>query len=167
MRLQSTAWARARETSADARSSVAPAPGRRFLTWGHAVGAGAVVLLLLAGCGDGGDGRRVPADDFLVSFPSPLEIFIRRPFDRPFRVLEVGVTPFVTPGIGSEPYVLSVSGIALSDGAEIVFEAPDSIQRAFSDPLGERVIDVLIICDCFVDFVILGAPFGETIFTFE
>jgi hypothetical protein len=109
------------------------------------------VLLLLAGCGgDDGDGDHVPKDDFLVSFPSPLEIFIRRPLDRPFEVLEIGVSPFIDPVFGPEAYELVVSGIAFLDGAEIVFEAEDVASIAFIDPLGERVIDVLIACDCFL-----------------
>jgi hypothetical protein len=103
----------------------------RFPAWVHTVGVVAVLLLLLAGCGHNGDGGHAHEDDFIVSFPSPLEIFIRRPFDRPFDVVEIGVTPFVTPGIGSEPYVLVVSGIAFADGAEIIFEVQDSIQRVF------------------------------------
>lgn len=109
----------------------------------------------------------MPEDDFIVSFPSPLEIVIRRPFDRPFDVIEIGVTPFVSPGLGSEPYVLGVSGIALFDGAEIVFDAHDIVPRAFIDPLGERVVDVIITCDCFVDYVILRSRFGETTIFFD
>jgi len=101
------------------------------------------------------------------SFPSPLEIVIRRPFDRPFDVIEIGVTPFVSPGLGSEPYVLVMSGIALFDGAEIVFAAQDIAPRAYIDPLGERVVDVIIACDCFVDYVILRSRFGETPIFFD
>jgi hypothetical protein len=77
------------------------------------------------------------------------------------------VAPFVSPGLGAEPYVLVVSGIALFDGAEIVFEAQDIVPRAFIDPLGERVVDVLIICDCFVDYVVLRSRFGETTIFFD
>jgi hypothetical protein len=126
----------------------------------------ALVLLLLAGCDDNGDGGHVHEDDFIVSFPSPLEIAIRRPFDEPFDVLEIGVTPFFSP-IGSEPYVLVVSGIASFDGIEVVFEAQDTVQAAFIDPLGEPVVDVLITCDCFVDYAVLGSPFGETTLFFD
>ena len=153
-------------TRAGAGSSVSKAFVRRFSTWVQTVGLVAVILLLLAGCGDG-DGGHVHEEDFIVFFPSPLEIGIRRPFDRPFDVVEVGVTPFVTPGIGSEPYVLVVSGIAFFDGAEVVFEAQASIQAAFLDPLGERVTEVLIVCDCVVDYVILHSPFGETTILFD
>jgi hypothetical protein len=127
----------------------------------------AALVLLLAGCGDGGDGGHRREDDFLVSFPSPIDIGIRRPFDRPFGVVEIGVTPFVDPVHGPEPYVLVVSGIALSDGVELVFEAHDVVQSAFIDPLGELVVDVLITCDCFVDYVILRSSFGDTAITFD
>ena len=140
---------------------------RFFSTWVGKFGSVAVVLMLLAGCGDSDDGGREHDDDFLVSFPSPLEIFIRRPFDRPFEVLEIGVSPFIDPVLGPEPYVLTVSGIAFVDGVEIIFEAEDVESIAFIDPLGERVIDVLIACNCFVDYVSLLSPFGETIFTFD
>jgi hypothetical protein len=140
---------------------------RFFSTWVGKFGAIAVVLMLLAGCGDSDDGGREHDDDFLVSFPSPLEIFIRRPFDRPFEVLEIGVSPFIDPVLGPEPYVLTVSGIAFVDGVEIIFEAEDVASIAFIDPLGERVIDVLIACNCFVDYVSLLSPFGETILTFD
>jgi hypothetical protein len=139
----------------------------RFPAWGQTVGVVVVILLLLAGCGDDGDNGHAPEDDFLVSFPSPLEIFIRRPFDRPFDVLEIGVTPFIDPVFGPEPYVLTVSGIAFLDGAEVIFERRNVARRAFIDPLGERVIDALIVCDCFVDYVILLSPFGETVITFD
>ena len=88
-------------------------------------------------------------------------------FDRPFEVLKVGVSPFIDPVFGPEPYVLVVSGIAFLDGAENIFEAEDVASIAFIDPLGERVIDVLIACDCFVDYVIFLSPFGETILTFD
>jgi hypothetical protein len=125
-----------------------------------------VVLLLLLGCDDGHDGHG-HEDDFIVSFPSDLEIFIRRAGDRPFSVLEVGVTPFVDPVFGPEPYVLEVSGLAFFDGTEIIFEASDNERAAFVDPLGERVIDVLIVCDCFVDYVVLLSSFGETTITFD
>jgi len=109
----------------------------------------------------------VPEDDFIVSFPSPLEIVIRRPFDRPFDVIEIGVTPFVSSGLGWEPYVLVVSGIAWFDGAEIIFDAPDIVPRVFIDPLGERVVDVIITFDCFVDYGILRSRFGETTIFFD
>jgi hypothetical protein len=140
---------------------------RLFSTWVGKFGAVAMVLMLLAGCGGSDDGGREHDDDFLVSFPSPLEIFIRRPFDRPFEVLEIGVSPFIDPVFGPEAYVLAVSGIAFLDGAEIIFEARDVASIAFIDPLRERVIDVLIACDCFVDYVILLSPFGETTITFD
>ena len=148
-------------------ASVSRVHNRLFPTWVGKFGAAVVVLMLLAGCGGSDDGEHGHDDDFLVSFPSPLEIFIRRPFDRPFDVLEIGVTPFIDPVRGPEPYVLTVSGIAFVDGAEIIFEADDVARTAFIDPLGERVIDVLIICDCFVDFVSLLSPFGETTITFD
>jgi hypothetical protein len=125
-----------------------------------------LLLLLLLGCDDGDDGH-AHEDDFIVSFPSDLEIFIRRPGDQPFSVLEVGVTPFVDPVLGPEPYVLEVSGLAFFDDTEIIFEASDDERAAFVDPLGERVIEVFIVCDCFVDYVILLSPFGETTITFD
>ena len=167
MSLQSTAHMLAWYTRAVVLSSVSRVLFLHFPTWVHTCAMVAAVMMLLAGCGDGGDDGHVPEDDFIVSFPSLLEIFIRRPFDQPFRVLEVGVTPFVSPGLGREPYVLVVSGIALSDGVEIVFEAQDAVRREFVDPLEERVIDVLIACDCFVDYVILRSSFGETTIIFD
>jgi len=123
-------------------------------------------LLLLGGCDGGDDGGHVHEDDFNVSFPSPLEIAINRSFDEPFEVLEIGVTPFVGP-VGSEPYVLVVRGIASFSGVEVVFEAQDAVPVAFVDPLGEPVVDVLITCDCFVDYAILGSPFGDTTIFFD
>jgi hypothetical protein len=150
-----------------ARSFVNSVPFLRFLVDAHLLTMAAVVLVLLAGCDHDGGRRHVPEDDFIVSFPSPLEIGIRRPFDRPFDVIEIGVTPFVNPTSGSEPYALVVSGIAWFDGAEIVFEAQDIVQQAFIDPLGERVVDVLVTCDCFVDYVILRSEFGETTHFFD
>jgi hypothetical protein len=137
----------------------------RFPTWGCKFGAVAVVIILLAGCG--GDSGHVHDDDFIVAFLSPLELAIHRPFGRPFRVLEVGVTPFIDPRLGPEPYVLEMSGIAFFDGVEIIFEAYDIVRQAFIDPLGERVIDVLIVCNCFVDYVILHTPFGDTTIFFD
>lgn len=124
-----------------------------------------MVIILLAGCGGGGG--HVHDDDFIVTFLSPLEIFIRRPFGRPFHVLEIGVTPFIAPRFGPEPYVLEVSGIAFFDGREIIFEAYDIARLAFIDPLGERVIDLFIVCNCFVDYVVLHTPFGDTTIFFD
>jgi hypothetical protein len=149
------------------RLSVNRVPVLRFLVWVHALAGVAMVLVLLAGCDHHEGEVHAHEDDFIVSFPSPLEMVIRRPFDRPFDVLEIGVTPFVSPGLGSEPYGLVVSGIAWFDGAEIVFDAHDIVPRAFIDPLGERVVDVIITCDCFVDYVILRSRFGETTIFFD
>ena len=149
------------------RSSVNSVAFLRFLVWLHRLAGVAVLLVFLAGCDHDGDDVHVHEDDFIVSFPSPLEIIIRRPFDQPFDVIEIGVAPFVSPGLGPEPYVLVVSGIALFDGAEIVFDAHDIVSRAFIDPLGEQVVDVLIACDCFVDYVILRSQFGETTILFD
>jgi len=132
----------------------------------HLLAVIVVVVVLLAGCDDDGDGGHVPEDDFIVSFPSPLEIAIHRPLDQPFDVLEMGVMPFLGP-IGAEPYVLVVSGIASFDGTEIIFEAQDIVPKVFIAPLGEPVVDVLITCDCFVDYVILDSPFGETTLFFD
>jgi hypothetical protein len=77
------------------------------------------------------------------------------------------VTPFVDPVLGPAEFVIEVSGIAFSDGTELVFEAHDVVPVEFVDPLGERVVDVLIACDCFVDYAILRSAFGETTLTFE
>jgi hypothetical protein len=55
----------------------------------------------------------------------------------------------------------------LSDGERPAAKRMRALFRAFIDPLGERVIDVLIVCDCFVDYVILRSPFGETAITFD
>ena len=49
----------------------------------------AAALALLAGCDHHDDD-----DDFIVSFPSAFEIAIHRVSDRPFDVIEIGVTPF-------------------------------------------------------------------------
>jgi hypothetical protein len=139
----------------------------RFRVGVHLLAVIAVAVVLLAGCDHDSDGGHVPEDDFIVSSPSPLEIAIRRLFNQPFDVLEIGVTPFSSPIVGSEPYVLVVSGIASFDGIEIIFEAHGIVPQAFIDTLGEPVVDVLIICDCFVDYVILGSPFGETTLFFD
>jgi hypothetical protein len=148
-------------------SSVRRAPSRHFRVGAHLLAAVAVAVVFLAGCDHDGDGGHVFDDDFIVSFPSPLAIAIHRPFDQPFDVLEIGVTPFSSPIVGSEPYVLVVSGIASFDGAEVIFEVHDIVPQAFIDPLGGPVVDVLITCDCFVDYVILGSPFGETTLFFD
>jgi hypothetical protein len=150
-----------------ARWSVDRAAFLRFLVWVHRLVMVAIVLVLLAACDHDTDDVHGHKDDFIVFFPSPLEIVIRRPFGRPFDVIEIGVAPFGSPGFGPEPYVLVVSGIAWFNGAEIVFDAHDIIPRAFIDPLGESVVDVLIACDCFVDYVILGSEFGETTLFFD
>ena len=167
MTRERTARALSWYTIAVTRSSVYRVHILRLLPRTYGFGVVAAVILFLAGCGDGGDGGHGREDDFLVSFPSPFEIMIRRPFNRPFGVVEIGVTPFVDPVLGPEPYVLVVSGIAFSDGAELVVEAHDVVRSAFIDPLGELVVDVLLTCDCFVDYVILRSSFGETAITFD
>ena len=139
----------------------------RFPIWIRVLWAAAVVMLLLAGCGGGDDDRDEPVDDFIVSFPSDLEIFIRRSFGDPFDVLEVGVSPFVAPDRSPLPYVLRVSGIALSDGAEVIFEVEEVVRATFFDPLGEQVVDTLIVCDCFVDFVVLRSPLLDVTIEFD
>ena len=124
----------------------------------------AAALVLLAGCDHDNDDDE--EDDYIVSFPpssSFSAIDIRRSFDQPFDVIEIGVTPI----IGPEPYLLTVKGIAWVNGATIVFEDDDIVSRAFIDPLGDRVIDVLINCDCFVDYVILRSEFGDTTLAFD
>jgi|SRR5688500_11734770 hypothetical protein len=147
------------------QSSLCRLHNARFPTWVGALWVAAVVMLLLAGCGD--DDHHEPVDDFIVSFPSDLEIFIRRSFGDPFSLLEVGVTPFVAPDTSPLPYDLRVSGIALSDGAEIVFGVQDVVRAAFLDPLGEQVVETLIVCDCFVDYVVLRSPFLDVTIEFD
>jgi hypothetical protein len=134
-------------------------------TWVRLFGVVAVVMLLLAGCGD--DDHHEPEDDFIVSFPSDFEIFIRRSFGDPFDLLEVGVTPFVDPVTGPEPYMLEVRGIAFSDGLELIKPLAGVAQAAFLDPLGEQVVDALIFCSCFVDYVVLRSPFLDVTITFD
>ena len=137
-----------------------------FSGWVRWFGIVAVAMMLLAGCGD--DDYDEPLDDFLVSFPSDLEIFIRRSSDGPFDLLEIGVTPFVDPDTGTEPYVLDILGIAFSDGFEISFVRPERITPAvFVDPLGERVVNTSIVCNCFVDYVVLRSPYLDLTITFD
>lgn len=154
-------------TNAAARSSIDQTPVFQLPAWVYTGALVAMMLMLLVGCGDDDNGEHVHEDDFIVSFPSPLEIFIRRPFNEPFDLIEVGVTPFIDPVLGPEPYVLVVSGVAFFDGSEIVFEAEDRVRRAFIDPLGESVIDILIACDCFVDYVILRSELGDSTIFFD
>ena len=122
-----------------------------------------LVGLLLLGCGDGHDHHHEePGDDFVVSVPSPLETFIERESGGAFDLLEIGVTPFTDQFGRPELYILTISGIAAFDGREIVFEAEDFItQERFFNPLGEPVLNVLITCDCFIDYVVLRDEFGD------
>jgi hypothetical protein len=136
-----------------------------FPSWVRVFGLVAAVVMLLMGCEDSGYDE--PVDDFIVSRPSDLEIFIRRSSDEPFNLLEVGVTPFVDPIDGPQPYILDVSGVALSDGLVVRAVFEDIARAAFIDPLGERVLDTLIVCDCFVDYVVLRSPFLDVTISFD
>ena len=141
----------------DAKTSDARQIGMRLLIV-------AAALILLAGCDHDDDHDH---DDFIVSFPSALEIDIHRASGRPFDVIEIGVTPFVSSLFGDEPYVFVISGIAWFDGEDIIFEERDDVQQAFIDPLGERVVDVLMTCDCFIAYAILRSDRGRTTLFFD
>jgi hypothetical protein len=134
----------------------------------------AAALVLLVGCDydDHDHDDDFDDDDFIVSLtlaPSASQVDIRRASGQPFEVIEIGVTPFLDPIFGdNEPYTFFVSGIAWSNGDEFIFEIPDDRQRAFIDPLlGVRVVDVLIGCDCFIDYAILSSEFGRTTLFFD
>ena len=140
----------------EARMSGARQVGMRLLI------AMAAALALLAGCDHHDDD-----DDFIVSFPSAFEIAIHRVSDRPFDVIEIGVTPFLSPIFDDEPYAFVISGISWFDGDEIIVRILDDRQLAIIDPLRESVVDVLMTCDCFVDYVILDSEDGTTTLFFN
>lgn len=126
-----------------------------FPTCGRAFWVVAVVVLLLAGCGD--DDHHELEDDFIDSCLLSGGIFdvsIRRSLGEPFDLLEVGVTPFA----GTASYLLEVRGIAFRDGREIINTVEGAVQAAFIDPLNAPVVDALIVCDCFVDYVVVQSP---------
>lgn len=139
---------------------------RRFSICARAFWVVAVVVLLLAGCGDKNDDDFVLTDDFIDSCRFSGDIFevsIRRSFDAPFDLLEVGVTPFD----GPQPYELVISGTAFRDGLELTRRELGSVQNEFFDPLGELVRNALIVCDCFVDYVVVRSPSLDVIIDFN